>query len=133
MAETPDFYKLLQVDPLAEPEVIEAAYRRLAGKYHPDHNDAPDTENLMKQINEAYDVLSDPGKRADYDRWRSKGGGEWKGPGGAGRAVAWLRFLVPLIFLGMTVAGFRVNPRIGIIVAAAFVVYGLLRAYRRRL
>lgn len=130
MSREADYYRVLQVDPGAEPEVIDAAYRKLAAKYHPDHGGDRESEDRMKAINEAYDVLSDPQKRARYDRGRRLGGG---GPEGrAGRAVAWLRYLVPLLMLGMTLAGFRVNPRIGVILAASFVVYGLLRALRRR-
>ncbi len=63
-----NFYKILQVDPSAEPEVITAAYHRLARKYHPDTNTSPDAKLKMQAINEAYDTLSNPAKRADYDR-----------------------------------------------------------------
>ena len=66
-----DYYKTLQVDAEAEPEVIAAAYRRLSLKYHPDTNTAADATLRMQQINEAYDVLRDPGKRARYDRERA--------------------------------------------------------------
>jgi curved DNA-binding protein CbpA len=65
-----DYYKILQVDPSAEPEVIIAAYRRLAIKYHPDTNESPDAKARMQLINEAYAVLSDPAGRASYDRTR---------------------------------------------------------------
>ena len=63
-----DLYRVLQVDPSADPEVIEAAYRRLAHKYHPDHNRG-DTraEDQMKRINAAFRVLGKPQLRADYD------------------------------------------------------------------
>ena len=63
-----DLYRVLQLDPSADPEVIEAAYRRLALKYHPDHNrgDAQ-AEEHMKRINEAYRVLGKRDLRADYD------------------------------------------------------------------
>jgi curved DNA-binding protein CbpA len=64
----PDYYAILQVDPEAEPEVIEAAYRRLARKYHPDVNPAPDASQRMVELNAAYAVLGDPEKRAAYDR-----------------------------------------------------------------
>ena len=69
MAE-PDYYKILQIDPEAEQEVVEAAYRRLARKYHPDVNKRPDAVQRMQQINVAYEVLRDPAKRAEYDRAR---------------------------------------------------------------
>jgi hypothetical protein len=63
-----DLYRVLQVDPSADPEVIEAAYKRLALKYHPDHNRGdPRAEAQMKRINEAYRVLRRADLRADYD------------------------------------------------------------------
>jgi hypothetical protein len=67
-----DYYRVLQVDPAAEPKVIQAAYRGLAAKYHPDRYKGPDATARMQQINEAYDVLSDPAKRRDYDRSRDQ-------------------------------------------------------------
>jgi len=68
-----DYYRVLQVDPQAEPEVIEAAYRRLARKYHPDVNRSPDANSRMQQLNEAYEVLKDPVRRAAFDRSRLNG------------------------------------------------------------
>ncbi len=67
----PDYYKTLQVDPEAEPEVIAAAYRRLAAKYHPDVNKAPDAAARMRSLNEAYAVVGDEAKRIEYDRQRA--------------------------------------------------------------
>ena len=66
-----DHYEILQVDPRAEPEVIEGAYRRLARKYHPDVNKDPMSAERMKEINAAYEVLSDPQKRVTYDQSRA--------------------------------------------------------------
>jgi len=66
-----DYYKVLQVDPTAEPEVIEASYRALSKKYHPDRNSAPGSAAKMSQINTAFDVLRDSLKRRDYDSLRS--------------------------------------------------------------
>ncbi len=66
----PDYYKILQLDPEAEPEVVTAAYRRLASKYHPDVNSASDAEERMRNLNLAYAVISDVAKRSDYDRQR---------------------------------------------------------------
>jgi hypothetical protein len=63
-----DLYAVLQVHANAEPEVIEAAYRRLARKYHPDVNPAPDAEARMRALNHAHAVLSEPARRAAYDR-----------------------------------------------------------------
>ena len=62
-----NLYQVLQVDPEAEPDVIEAVYRRLARKYHPDVSGVPDAAERMKEINAAYQVLRDPSRRATYD------------------------------------------------------------------
>jgi len=61
------YYKILQIDREAEPEVVQAAYRRLAAKYHPDHYHEPDGHERMVELNEAYETLSDPEARSDYD------------------------------------------------------------------
>ncbi len=61
-----NYYRILQVDLEAEPEVISVAYKKLAQKYHPDQN--PQTQERMKEINEAYETLKDPNKRVVYDR-----------------------------------------------------------------
>ena len=64
----PDLYEVLQVHPRAEPEVLRAAYRVLARKYHPDHGgDA----RRMITLNDAWDVLGDPVRRAAYDASRA--------------------------------------------------------------
>ncbi len=65
-----DYYSILQVSPEAEPEVIKLAYKALAKKYHPDKCSMPDREERMQRINEAYEVLGDPLRRANYDRSR---------------------------------------------------------------
>jgi hypothetical protein len=65
-------YKVLQVDPEAEDEVIEAAYRRLARKYHPDVATGPDAQERMVQINQAWEMLRDPIRRASVDRARAR-------------------------------------------------------------
>jgi molecular chaperone DnaJ len=62
-----DYYEVLGVPRDADTKAIKAAFRKLAMKYHPDRNKAPDAEEKFKQIAEAYAVLSDPNKRADYD------------------------------------------------------------------
>lgn len=64
----PDLYQVLQVDPAADPQVVDTAFRRLARKYHPDFNSSPDATRAMQQLTAAYDVLRDPGRRAAYDR-----------------------------------------------------------------
>lgn len=66
-----DYYKILQVDPAAELEVITAAYKRLAQKYHPDGHQLTIESRRMQDINLAYAVLRDPAKRAQYDRMRA--------------------------------------------------------------
>lgn len=65
----PTYYQILQVDVAAEPEVIEAAFRRLAMKYHPDRSTDPAAAEKMRKFLEAKECLSDPGKRLVYDRW----------------------------------------------------------------
>jgi sugar lactone lactonase YvrE len=61
-----DYYEILQISPSAEPEVIEAAYKKLARKYHPDVNKSPSSADKMKKINMAYVVLGDPIQREQY-------------------------------------------------------------------
>lgn len=68
----PDPYKVLQVDPSAEADVIEAAYKRLAKKFHPDIASGPEAQARMVQINLARDVLRDPVRRAAVDRARAR-------------------------------------------------------------
>lgn len=60
-------YKVLAVDPSADPEVIGAAYRALSKKFHPDVNKAPDAEARMRELNRAYDILKDPAQRSQVD------------------------------------------------------------------
>jgi|Deesub1362A_J573_1020465.scaffolds.fasta_scaffold00131_76 molecular chaperone DnaJ len=68
-----DYYEILGVPRNASKEEIKKAYRRLALKYHPDRNKSPDAEEKFKEISEAYGVLSDDAKRAQYDRWGHAG------------------------------------------------------------
>jgi len=68
MSHEQTLYEFLEVDRRASPEVLEAAYHRLARKYHPDINRAPDAVRLMQHLNNAYQILRDPAKRAEYDR-----------------------------------------------------------------
>ncbi len=69
-----DYYKILGVPRDADQETIRKAYLRLARKYHPDVNKSPGAEEKFKEINEAYEVLRDPEKRAKYDRF----GADWE-------------------------------------------------------
>ncbi len=70
-----DFYETLGVERNADEAEIKRAYRALARKHHPDvAEDKTNAENVFKQINEAYEVLSDPQKRQNYDRFGSAAG-----------------------------------------------------------
>ncbi len=83
-----DFYEILGVAKNADAAALKSAYRKLAMKHHPDQNPGcKDSEEAFKEINEAYAVLSDPEKRAAYDRYGRaafNGGGPGFNPGGQG-------------------------------------------------
>lgn len=86
MAQTPDYYKTLGVPRDADADTIKKAFRKLARKHHPD---AGGDEAKFKEINEAYEVLSDEKKRKLYDQYGTAnenqipfGGGAWQGQGG---------------------------------------------------
>jgi molecular chaperone DnaJ len=68
-----DYYEVLELNRDASVEDIRAAYRHLAKRYHPDVNDSPDAADRFKEINEAYAVLSDPERKAAYDRYGHSG------------------------------------------------------------
>jgi DnaJ-class molecular chaperone len=69
---TPDYYHILGITPDANLKSIKAAYRQMARQYHPDTQTDESSEERMKQVNEAYDVLSDARKRKVYDRKRKR-------------------------------------------------------------
>ena len=66
-----NYYDILQINQNASPEIIEKAYKTLAKKYHPDlqeENNKKEAEEMLKEINEAYEILSNPEKKALYDQ-----------------------------------------------------------------
>ena len=78
-----DLYDLLGVTRDADADAIKKAYRKLARQYHPDVNDDPATQEMFKEVSRAYEVLSDPQKRAAYDR----GGDPFGGSAGFGQGA----------------------------------------------
>jgi len=68
-----DYYDILGVDDNADKKAVKTAYRKLARKYHPDVSDHHDAEDKFKEVTEAYEVLKDPEKRAEYDELRQYG------------------------------------------------------------
>ena len=91
MADKRDYYEVLGVQKGAGEDELKKAYRKLARKYHPDLNkDNPEAADKFKEVNEAYEVLSDKDKRAKYDQFGfagvdpSYGGGAGAGAGGFG-------------------------------------------------
>lgn len=82
-----DFYSVLGVDKSADEKEIKKAYRRLAMKYHPDKNpDDPSAEEKFKEATLAYEVLTDPKKRATYDRMGHSAFEQGMNNGGFGNA-----------------------------------------------
>lgn len=90
MAEKRDYYEVLEISRTANEADIKRAYRKLARKYHPDVNSDPQAEDQFKEVNEAYEVLSNVDRRSAYDRFGhaaaagGAGSGDPFGFGGAG-------------------------------------------------
>ena len=86
MADKRDYYEVLGLSKGASEDEIKKAYRKLAKKYHPDVCKEPDAEAKFKEVNEAYEVLSDPQKRQTYDQFGFAGmdGAQYGGFSGAG-------------------------------------------------
>src|SRR5689334_8763599 len=83
-----DFYETLGVAKSADEKELKSAFRKLAMKFHPDKNpDDKDAERKFKEINEAYEMLKDPQKRAAYDRY-GHAAFEHGGMGGGGGGFA---------------------------------------------
>jgi len=111
-----DYYEVLEIDRNATADDIKKAFRKLAFKYHPDRNRDDGAEAKFKEINEAYEVLSDSEKRAAYDRFGHGGaenifgsgfGGDFEGFGFGGLGDIFEAFF------GGTVTGTRRGPRRG--------------------
>lgn len=81
-----DYYDVLGVQRGATQEEIRAAYRKLARELHPDVNKAPDAQEKFAEVQAAYDVLGEPEKRAQYDRFGKAGAAGFPGAGGGGGA-----------------------------------------------
>ncbi|MFV8819977.1 DnaJ C-terminal domain-containing protein [Haliea sp. E17] len=87
-----DYYQILGVSPDAETSDIKTAYRKLARKFHPDLNPGEEAEAKFKEVAEAWEVLKDPERRAEYDELRQYGGRQrefrpppgWQSASGAG-------------------------------------------------
>lgn len=105
-----DYYKILGIQSGANEDEIKKAYRKMALKYHPDKNKDPNAEEKFKEIAEAYDVLSDPKKRAVYDQYGEEGKGMTAACMGAGvLGPNWL-LMSEGVFSHRTVPMFRACP-----------------------
>jgi peptidylprolyl isomerase len=101
-----DYYSILQVNPAATQEAIEAAYRRLSRLYDPEISQKRKAAERKQELDEAYDVLSDRKRRSDYDRLRARGwrpGQPQADDGVASGILAWLGN--PYVFSGLVGSG----------------------------
>ncbi len=81
MAEKRDYYEVLGISRTATEAEVKGAYRKMARKYHPDINKEDHAEDRFKEVNEAYEALSDPDRRAAYDRFGHAAAGAGAGAG----------------------------------------------------
>ncbi len=109
-----DYYDVLGVSRTASAEELKRAYRNLAKKYHPDINKAPDAADKFKEIQAAYDTLSDDGKRRQYDRYGHEGMNGGDGfPGGFGAGAGGFTDIFDIFFGAAT--GARPGPTSNIV------------------
>lgn len=105
-----DYYEVLGVSRSATEDEIRKAYRKLAFKFHPDRNHSPDADAKFKEINEAYEVLSDTPRRREYDQFGHQGA-----PGAAGFGGGFTGFgfdeIFETFFGGARTAGGRRTQR----------------------
>jgi len=99
-----DYYEILGLDRNANEEKIKSAFRKLAFKYHPDRNRDDGAEEKFKEINEAYEVLSDPDKRTTYDRFGHSGAEGFFGQGFEGFNFGGFGDIFDAFFGGTTTA-----------------------------
>jgi len=99
-----DYYEVLGIPRNATDEEIKRAFRKLAFKYHPDHNRDDNAGEQFKEVNEAYEVLSDPDKRAAYDRFGHGGAEGFFGRGFEGFDFSGFGDIFDAFFGGVTTA-----------------------------
>lgn len=109
-----DYYQILGVESDADAKAIKTAYRRLARKYHPDVSEDKNAESKFKEMAEAYEVLSDPAKRAEYDQLRQYRSGskftpppDWESEHRAGSDSDFSDFFSSIFGGGFRTGGFR--------------------------
>ncbi|MFC2019813.1 molecular chaperone DnaJ [Chloroflexota bacterium] len=111
MAAKRDYYQVLGVDSNATDEEIKKAFRKLAHKYHPDHNRGDGADGQFKEINEAYEVLSDADRRASYDRFGHGGADGTFGQGFEGFGFSGFGSIFDSFFGGTTTAARQAPQR----------------------